>query len=71
MPVLVVSLFVAHRIKAGDFWGAGFGAMALAYALVAPHEEVGAARWRVYSIRVLTVMFVCVAILAIWRTLSK
>jgi hypothetical protein len=71
MPVLLLTLFVAWQVRAGDFWGAAFGGLGLAYALVAPHEELGAPRWRVYGVRLLTIVFIGVAVLAIWQTLAS
>ena len=71
MPVLLLALFVAWEVRAGDLWGAAFGATALAYALVSPHEKVGAARWRVYAVRLIAMAFFSIAALAIWETLSR
>lgn len=71
MPVALMTFFVAFRFRAGDLWGAAFGMTALAYALVAPHETEGAPRWRVNGVRLITVVFLVFAALAIWRTLSS
>jgi hypothetical protein len=70
MPIALVSLFVVQQVRTGDIWGATFGATALAYAIVAPHETVGAPRWRVHGVRLIGLVFTVVAALAIWKTLS-
>jgi len=70
MPIALVSVFVFQQIRTGDLWGAAEPATALAYAIVAPHETVGAPRWRVYGVRLTAVVFAVFAILAIWKTFS-
>lgn len=70
MPIALVSLFIVQQVRTGDIWGAAFGATALAYAIVAPHETVGAPRWRVYGVRLIALVFAGITVLAIWKTFS-
>jgi hypothetical protein len=69
LAVLLLGAFVALQVRAMDYWGAAFGAVGLAYALIAPHPRQQAVRWRRYGVYLITWSFVALALMAILKTL--